>query len=189
MVNIEPHRPYLVLRHFSGATFRYTSWRDLFRCQDYKLLLWGRLDYRAHGDFLASQHRWVFRDSEEYYVRSRKTIISPFSLRWDDGDPVSVGNKLLDEVAHERARKKRRKAGQFRKKTWKKVLRGRGHSGYKRHLKYWASTVPEEGEPPVRTGAGGSNPIVREYDCPDWRFIDRSWKKQSKRRHQWRTEP
>lgn len=188
MIKIEPHRPYLVLRHYYGTTFRYASWQDLSRCRDYERFLWGKLHYLNHGHFLANQHEWVYRNGESYYVRRGKTVIAEFSLRWDDGDPVSVGDKLYD-YEKERARKKRLKAEEFRQKTCKKTLRSKSASKYKRRLRGWFATMPEEGEPPIRNKAGGIDPGFFDYESLDWRFIDRSWKRQSKRRHQWKPKP
>lgn len=187
---IEPHRPYLVLRHSTGLTFRYKSWAALRNCQTvnpyyYKSELLDHSDFRK-PDSLVVSSSCVGGLSKELFWVIKGPVRVNFSLRWDDGEPVSSCDKLFDEREHLKRRKKRSTRSWNRARR-KPSISWKNKSRIKRHIHYVKGVCFEDGEPPVRRKAFG---VLRskgycDYDC-DYRVIEKNWKSQSKRTNQWR---
>lgn len=186
MKNVEPHRPYLVLRHYSGLTFRYKSWAALWNCPIVNPYFYNS-ERLAHSDFRKPdpirvygcyENDWAWRYGAPRYV--------DFSLRWDNGDPVSEGDKLFDERAYCKRRRERQIRSSLREKRFSRVV-WKNKLPIKRHLHYFHGVCVEEGEPPIRKKAQGNlRPCgYCDYD-EDYRVIQKGWKAQSKRKHQWR---
>ena len=181
---VPPHRPYLVLRHSCGLTFRYKSWRALWACPVVNPYFY-RSERLDHGEFRKPDAIKIYGSYENEWERKGPVLVS-FSLRWDDGDPVSVGDKLFNDAHYQKERKKRQIRGLSRARrksgwAWKNDL------SVKRHVHYALDACEEEAEPRVRKKALG---VIRangycDYD-DDYRKVEKSWKSQSKRKHQWR---
>lgn len=183
--NIAPPRPYLVLRHISGLTFRYQSWRATRNCPIVSQCLdWS--DLLEHGDFRRPDFTRAFADD---ILNRPWRHIGPlwvnFSLRWDNGDPVDSGDKWFNEVECQARDRKRwfkawHRGRKHRKVSWKHDRRT------KRHLHYVFDVCQDEGEPPIRKGACFVRPLGYLDDDEDYRVTQKCWKAQSKRKHQWR---